>query len=535
MLEFRKKSTKNKPPLRHSVDGFVPNTSPLDSPSTAKQSLGSSDKRPDGFIVQKQVDSTFAKALSNHAALPSLDLELDLSDSEEPKKQKRPKVRSVLKGLGIFFSAATVCGLLVGAFIFGKIWITAHKVLQGGGKSSTLFSTDIKPEKLKGEGDGRINVLLLGAGGGNHDGADLTDSIVVASIDPVAKDITLLSIPRDLWVKVPDYWSMKINAAYSSAKQDKLGDGASEMDAEEAGFATLEAVISENIGIPIHYHALVNFQAFREGVDALGGVDVNVVKDLYDSFIMADNDYNPLIAKQGLQHFDGRHALLYAQSRHSTSDFDRGERQRILLIALKEKILTVGTFSNPNTVSKLIDALGNNVKVNATLSEMMRMYQITKDIPSTSIVNIGLTDDANPLVTTGTVGEQSIVQPRAGLTDFSEIQSFVRNTLRDPFLKSENATIAVLNGTTTSGLATKKADELKSYGYNVIVIDDAPSKDYAATLIYDNTAGVKKFTRNYLEKRLGVSVTKDALPQDILATADFVVVLGTDANTENPN
>jgi LCP family protein required for cell wall assembly len=532
MLEFRKKSLKQSLSKKRAVDGFISSNPALDKPQDISSALGSSGKKPDGFSGQDQVNSPFAKALQNHATLPSLDTELNLAEDIAVKK-KRTNIRKVLKGAGIGLSAIVICGLLVGGFVFGKAWLAAHKIFKGGGNSSTLFSTDIKPEKLKGEGDGRINILLLGIGGGNHDGADLTDSIVIASIDPVAKDITLLSIPRDLWVSVPNYWSMKINAAYASAKIHSLEKGGTEQQAEDAGFTNLEAVITEYMGIPIHYHALVNFQAFQQGVDAIGGVDVNVPKELSDFFMMGYQ--NPIIARKGPQHFDGKTALLYAQSRHTTSDFDRGERQRLLLVALKEKLLKVGTFSNPRTVSKLIDTFGNNVSVNATLGEIMRMYEITKDIPSSSIATFGLTDETNPLVTTGTIGDESIVEPRAGLTNFSDIQSFVRNTLRDPFLKSEDASIAILNGTAVAGLATKKADELKSYGYKVTIIDSAPTKDHTTTLIYDKTAGVKKFTKNYLEKRLGASTSKDAAPADILAQADFVVVLGTDANTPSTN
>jgi len=535
-MEFRKKQQSKTSVKKSSVDGFVSNNASLDhsQKSLPQSQLDRITKHPDGFTPQIQMDSPFAQALANHATLPSINLELDMTEdhSETPKK-KRSKLKATLKGFGLFISATTVCALLVGGFIFSKAWIAKNKIFKGGGNSSTLFSTDIKPEKLKGEGDGRINILLVGIGGGNHDGADLTDSIVVASIDPVAKDIALLSIPRDLWVKVPNLWTMKINAAYASSKNRAEDNGSTDEQAKEAGFATLEDTVQEYIGIPIHYHALVNFQGFSQGVDAIGGVDVNVQKDLYDTFLMGYQ--NALIAKKGPQHFDGKRALLYAQSRYSTSDFDRGERQRLVLIALKEKTLSTGTFSNPKTISKLIDALGNNVTINATLGEMMRMYDITKDIPSTSIATLGLTDEANPLVTTGNVDEQSIVMPRAGINDFSEIQSFVRNTLRDPFLKSEDASIAILNGTGTPGLATKKAEELKSFGYRVTIIDDAPTKDYVNTIIYDKTAGVKKFTRNYLEKRLGVTTSKDAIPASILATADFVVVLGSNADTQSSN
>jgi len=534
MLEFRRTNRNPGKPGR-SVDGFISRNSSLD-PAKKNQELKHHEyelgpRKDDSFTAQSQLDSHFAKALENHAALP-ITPNYELVNVHENTKKRftfRRGLKYALRGSGVL----VVCALLVGGFIFGKTWLAAHKIFQGGGNSSVLFSTDVKPETLKGEGDGRVNVLLVGIGGGDRDGANLTDSIVIASIDPVAKDITLLSVPRDLWVRVPDYWSMKINAAYSSGLERAYENESSEKDASAAGFAVLEDTIEEYIGIPIHYHALVNFKAFREGVDAVGGVDVDVKEDLYDYVIAPDNDNNPLIARAGMQTFDGRRALLYAQSRYTTSDFARGERQRQLLIALKEKVLTTGTFSNPNTVSKLVDALGDNVTINASLGEIMRMYEITKDVPSTSIATVGLSDEANPLVTTASINEQSVVIPRAGQEDYSQIQAFVRNTLRDPFLKSENATIAVLNGTATSGLATKKSELLKSYGYNVIIIDDAPTKDYAQTVVYDRTSNMKKYTRNYLQNRLGVSVSEEPTSANpILATADFIVVLGQNEITE---
>lgn len=524
MLDF-KPQKKPSPTPRRSIDGFTPQSGSLGTAQSANRSLDMAESLPkkDGFESQNQLDVQMAKALENRGTLPDESTARRLKDSE--KYPKKSKYKKTMKGVGIASGTLALCLLIVGGFIFGKAWIAAHKIFQGGGSSTTLFSTDVKPETLKGEGDGRVNVLLTGIGGGGRAGANLTDTIMIASIDPVAKDVTLLSLPRDLWVKVPDFWTMKINAAYSSSLERALENGSTQEDAEEAGFATLEDTIEEYIGIPIHYHAMVNFQAFQEGVNAVGGIDVNVEKPLYDSLI--SNNKDGLIAAQGLQHFDGFTALQYSQSRHSSSDFARGERQRQVIIALKDKVLASGTFSNPKTISSLLDALGDNVTINASLGELMRMYEITKDIPSTSIANVGLTDEPNILVQTDNVNDQSIVRPRAGLNDYSQIQSFVRNTLRDPFLKSEDATIAILNGTPTSGLATKKADELKGYGYNVIIIDDAPTKDYTNTVLYDKSSNSKKFTRNYLEKRLGVKVSDEPTSSNpILVTADFIVVLG---------
>jgi LCP family protein required for cell wall assembly len=529
MLEFRK-VPKRTSTQKGSVDGFHAQQGSLAGTSAAserrdldnfQESTTSKASTSVGFEQQ------FTQALENRGSLPVSTLNPYAPSHTKQPKKGRGKLRKTLKGLGVGLGLVSASALLIAVFVFGKAWLTALKIFQGGGSSAVLFDQDVKPEQLKGEGDGRVNVLLAGIGGGGRAGENLTDSIVIASIDPIAKDVTLLSIPRDMWVDVPNFWSMKINAAYSSAKDQALENGSTEQEAIDAGFRTMEETISQHFGIPIHYHALVNFQGFRQGIDAIGGVDVQVEEDLYDYVIAPDNNGNPLIAAQGLQQFDGKTALLYAQSRSSSNDFERGQRQRQLIIALKSKVLQVGTFSNPTTVTKLIDALGENVSINATLGEIMRMYEIIKDTPDSQIVSLGFTDEPNVLVKTSNINDQSVVIPRLGSDDYSEIRDFVRNSLRDPFLKKENASIAVLNGTSTSGLATKKADELKSYGYNVTVIDDAPTKDYTQTVLYDRSAGVQKYTRNYLEKRLGISVSEE--PQTttpITFTADFVIVVG---------
>jgi hypothetical protein len=127
-----------------------------------------------------------------------------------------------------------------------------------------------------------------------------------------------------------------------------------------------------------------------------------------------------------------------------------------------------------------------------------------------------------------------VVVPRKGQDDFSEIQSFVRNAMRDGYLKNENASIAVLNGTNVVGLASKRADELKSYGYNVTLIDNAPTQDYASTVLIDFSDGVKKYTKRYLEQRLKTAAVTSATGIDPLVyKADIVIIVGNNENT-NP-
>jgi hypothetical protein len=165
-----------------------------------------------------------------------------------------------------------------------------------------------------------------------------------------------------------------------------------------------------------------------------------------------------------------------------------------------------------------------------SVNDLSRLYSITKGMDLNKIQSVGLADSPNNYVTTGMVSGQSVVYPRAGIFDYSEIQSYVRNTLKDGYLAKENANVAVLNGTNMAGLATDKANVLKSYGYNVGTVADAPTKDYETTQVIDLTGGKKPYTANYLKTRFNVKSVKTSLPNGVSKpqNADFVIILGQD-------
>lgn len=455
---------------------------------------------------------------------------IDLSLTPAPKKARK---RLSWKKRGLRGAAgATVLLVVVVGFLFGKGYLKLHNIFKGGAEGAAALQDNVDPSKLRGEGDGRVNILLLGRGGDGHEGPDLTDTILVASIDPINKKAALLSVPRDLYY--PKTSNYRVNSVFAEAKYAALARKASKTDAENAGIAAIEKVIQDDLGIPIHYHVMVDFAGFVQAINTVGGVDINVDADgvvyekLWDD--LTRKNYT-LDVKQGQQHFDGQRALYYARSRYTSprGDFDRAERQRKLLVALKDKILSLGTFANPLKVSQLLDAFGNHVQSNMSINEVMRLYEIGKSINSNDIATIGLVDPPNNFLTGVNIAGQSIQQPRAGLNDFSEIQSYVRNALKDGFIANENASIAVLNGTTTPGLATKKAAELKSYGYNVVMTGDAPTKTYTKTILVDLRGGQKKYTKHYLEQRLGVKAV-GSLPDANIpnpGNADFVIILGT--------
>lgn len=126
--------------------------------------------------------------------------------------------------------------------------------------------------------------------------------------------------------------------------------------------------------------------------------------------------------------------------------------------------------------------------------------------------------------------------PSEGLYQYEKIHSYIRNNLRDAYLKSEDARVIILNGTSTAGLATATSEELKSYGYNVIGVDNAPTSNYVENQLIDLTNGEKKYTKSYLEKRLGLASTTQT-PEGIpdITQADFVIILGTNEIIKTTN
>jgi len=470
--------------------------------------------------------------------LPRVDMGLpgDASPDLRPGPIVRGRKRASTRRWA-FRGVATLLILLtaVGGVLSSQGYLKVRKVFKGGTVSAAALKANVDPTLLKGEGDGRINVLLLGRGGGTHDAPDLTDTIMLASIDPINRTSTLLSIPRDFWVDVPNDGAMKINAAWETGKYKYLGKTSndnSNPQAVQAGFDLIDQTVENVVGVPIHYNVLLNFQAFRQAVDTLGGVDVTVPTDLFDPTMAWENAGNSILAKAGSQTFDGKHALTYVRSRETSTDFARSERQRTVLLALKEKAKTLGTLSNPVKISGLVNSFGNNVQTDLSLSDGSRLYNIFKDVSSANTKSIGLGDAGTNLITTGMINGQSTVQPKTGLFRYSDIQNFVRGQLKDPFIAKENAKIIILNGTSRPGLATSESNLLKSYGYNIVGAGNAPTSGYSQTTLIDLSRGKDKYTKRYLEQRLNVTATT-TLPDTAIQQnqADFVIIVGSDETT----
>lgn len=423
--------------------------------------------------------------------------------------------------------------LLTGGWLGGKFIYDTHKLF-GGSIFSILHST-----KLKGESDGRVNILLAGnsADDPGHDGADLTDSIMIVSIDTRDNKAFLLSIPRDLWVETDNSGWQKINDVYV----DGQTNGFSEAGYANGGMGELEQVVSQDFGITTDYYALINYAALRDAVNAVGGIPVDIQssdpRGLFDPSI----DYSthgPLVDLTNGEHvLNGEQALDLARARGDAygsygfagSDFERTQNQRMMLVSLKNKAESVGVLSNPVKLSNLFDAIGNNVTTDFNLSQVHRLYDLVNNISGSNIQSLSLNqaNGKNLLASYGAPDGESALIPAAGIGNYSAIQEYINQITSFNPVVQEGATVVVLNGTNTSGLAAQVKAKLTAQSINVTQIADAGTLGQTTTTIIDASNGKDPATKAELIKLFGDHVTTQN-PYAGIYSANFIIIAGAD-------
>lgn len=451
------------------------------------------------------------------------DLDFSGSATKNSKPKRRP--RWLIRGLIVFLALI----LLAGGAMAARAVLSLNKVIQkNNGVTADGLKGELELSKLKGEGEGRVNVLLLGTGDAGHAGEGLTDTIIVASIDPKTNDVVMLGIPRDLYVKIPGIGWDRINAAHALAEQQKPGTGPE----------LAKKTVSEIINQPIHYFVRVDFTGLRSAVDALGGVDINNTDDLNDPEYPCEKNEGRQCGfklKAGLYHMDGSMALKYARCRKGNcgDDYGRAKRQQGVVVAMRDKAMQLGNILNPAKVGELIGIVGDHLRTDISLDEMKRLVDLGRKVNSNAITNKVLDAEAEGLVKNSNVGAASVVIPTAGSGNYTAIRSFVRSLFIDGYIKQEAAKLELRNANAKPAAIYTLSGLLKSYGYNVIKTTAGAEGGESKTRIIDYTNGKKPYTLKYLENRLKVSVEKADPPAG--SEAEIVIILGADYKPQNNN
>lgn len=462
------------------------------------------------------------------------------------KQFKRPRTRKdrIIRWIIVVI---TVAVLAVGGYMAYRFIAAGNNIFQGS--IFDIFSS----QSLKMDSNGRSNFLILGTAEDdeahirNGDGT-LTDSMMVLSVDQNNKNAYMISVPRDLYVDYgqacPEGFQGKINSYFSC-----INSGATKEE-EQKRLTQEQKFIGDILGIDIQYGIHVNYTVMRDVINAIGGSITVTIESSDPNGQMDSNfdwkcgNYSDRIKncppnghyidyRIGPVTLDAEHALYLAQARGDLeptygfplSNPDREKNQQKIMVAIRDKAMSTGTLTNLGAVSKLIDALGNNLRTDIQINEIRTLMQVAGEIKSSDIHAIDLSIGDNAVMRNDKINGASVVLPVAGKYQYDDIKAFIKKSLsNDPVVK-EAAPIGVFNGTGQTGFGQTKADELTTAGYNVTSVGTAFSGTYDPVEIYqigDGNIG----TADKLTKLYNVIIKTTKPPVIVNGDVKFVIIFG---------
>lgn len=464
------------------------------------------------------------------------------SSPEKNRVGNKKSAKNYRKGFLIFFIISFAVALSWVIFFSWKIHSTSRKIIITNDNNSSFVSNiksivapiiANKRDGLKGEEKNRINILLLGAAGEGKAGKNLTDTIMIMSINAKTKKLALLSLPRDLYVKIPGTSSYsKINSLYQHGLSNN------------EGVETVKKSVEEITGLDINYYLIINYDGFKKVIDDLGGVNVYVERDIYDARFPGPNfSYETFKLDKGLRKMDGETALKFVRERHDDpeGDFGRAKRQQQMIQAAKIKFFSFRTLFNVFALNKIFDDLGNNVKTDIQIDEIEGLLALSREVDSRNIssaVADAWKKDSLLKVSHIFYGNTRafILVSRVG--NWSEVQELAENIFdldairrKEAEIEKESAKITVINQSSDKQLALKIKDLLESkMKFKSVIVKPSPTPDIREeTVVYDRTEKNKIFSLNEIIKKLPAKLSfEDSGIIDTREDSDFVIFLGKD-------
>lgn len=360
-----------------------------------------------------------------------------------------------------------------------------------------------------------INFLLIGSDRRPTGTSHRTDTLLIAVVWYKEGQVSLISIPRDLWIYIPTVGMQRINTAFQSGESGGYPGG---------GAGLLKDTILQNLGIRIDHTAMVEFDGFRRIVDTLGGIDVPVACS-YTDWRLIHPSYDPnnennwwlYTVGPGQVHMDGDLALWYARSRSKSNDFDRGRRQQEVIRTLFQKALQTDSFSK---IPQLYNDLASTVITDLTLGDMLSMAPYAVNFTNANIRSYYI----RPPYVQGwmTPGGASVLLPQEDALR----QLMLEATTLSPYAAvRETITVEVQNGAPFETMESLAASRLNYAGYQTVT-GPADRRDYANSVLVDFTTGQDANERQTIINVLGIYSTNVISLPDPNSAAQYRVILG---------
>lgn len=434
----------------------------------------------------------------------------------------------------VFLLATALAGYLVFATVRDAVagWSITHitgpntttnSQTPGVTPAPGVSSSGLIPKKWA--GTDRVTILVMGIDRrkGELEKGYLTDTMMLVTVDPVAKTAGMLSIPRDLWVEIPGYEVDTINTANRTGDYYNYPGG---------GPALATKTVQHNLGVTVNYYVRLDFTAFETLIDAVGGIDVEVAEAIADpQYPDGSYGYEPFYLSAGMQHLNGHDALRYARTRHDSSDIDRAKRQQQVVMAVRNKILNLNMLPKLITQAPaLYQTLNESVQTDLSLDQIISLALLAQDIPTENIKS-EVIDFHYVLDYTTPEGRQVLVPLRDKIRELRDSMFSTSAPLLPPtqinsqaLIAAEAAKVMVLNGAGITGLAQATSEWLTGKGVNVVSFDTADRSDYATSVIVDYTG--KPYTTRWLTTTF--RVTNIISGSDPSSPVDIKIILGAD-------